>query len=100
MDIDKNNRPIDQLLPNLFQKFKRCPIFTISEADRNLGLTRESVETMTQERINEIRTKVREKISQHYYSIEDIDTPEKLQRIRKARRYDQVPHIDGNQDGM
>ena len=38
---------------------------------------------------------MREKISQHYYSIEDIDAPEKLERIHKARRYDQVPHVDG-----
>lgn len=95
MDIDKNNRPIDQLLPNLFQKFKRCPVFVIGAEDRRKGLDRESVEGMTAERIKEIRTRIREKISQHYYSIEDIDTPEKLQRIRKARRYDQVPHIDG-----
>ena len=55
MDIDKNNRPIDQLLPNLFQKFKRCPVFTIKNQDKQTGVDRESVEGMTSGRIKEIR---------------------------------------------
>ena len=55
MDIDRSNRPIEQLLPNLFQKFKRCPVFKITEADRRNGVKRESLNTMSADRIEYVR---------------------------------------------
>lgn len=84
MDIDKVNRPVDDLLPNLWLKFKR--------ADQLKNVPREPLDSMSAERIEYVRAKIREVINQNYYSVEQIEDPEKLRRIQKARHYDQVAH--------
>ena len=53
-----------------------------------------SLDELSPEQIEHIRVQVREKINIHFYAIEEINDPEKLQRLNKGKNYDKQAFHD------